>query len=324
MKPHLPKPSTPAMNDPAPQTLIRKVVDACADCDTCRFLMNDDCLFFPALYRLVDNEAKTGRPSSDHELRQLVECCTLCGLCPCPNIRTEVMRAKSAFVDQSGMSLKNRLLVDVQRFGQACGMIPSLAHAALNTRSAKRIAKRLAGIHPDRRLPVPSKESFFAWAKRKGLGDHPVNSRGVAYFSGCTAGYLFPEVAKAAVTVLQRCNISVYVPPQHCCGMPSLVEGDMRTTRRRAGSNVDSILVARRLGYDPVCSCPTCGFLMKVLLKEGACYSDSYQRSVGADGTEIKIPDGTGNGGYSSDLGFGITVGPAMHLETTVTKITAS
>ena len=32
------------------EAIIRRVIDACADCDTCRFLMNEDCLFFPELY----------------------------------------------------------------------------------------------------------------------------------------------------------------------------------------------------------------------------------------------------------------------------------
>ena len=48
------------------------------------------------------------------------------------------------------------------------------------------------------------------------------------------------------------------------------------------------------MGYDPVCSCPTCGFLMKVLMKEGAYHSTPYQQSIGAAEDEIKIPDGRG------------------------------
>ena len=39
-----------------PEAIVRRVIHACADCDTCRHLMNEDCLFFPALYRLVYRE----------------------------------------------------------------------------------------------------------------------------------------------------------------------------------------------------------------------------------------------------------------------------
>jgi glycerol-3-phosphate dehydrogenase subunit C len=58
----------------------------------------------------------------------------------------------------------------------------------------------------------------------------------------------------------------------------------------RIGSNFDILLEAAGAGYDLVCSCPTCGFLMKILIKERACYSDVYQHSVHAGADEIKVP----------------------------------
>jgi glycerol-3-phosphate dehydrogenase subunit C len=44
-------------------------------------------------------------------------------------------------------------------------------------------------------------------------------------------------------------------------------------------------------GYELVCSCPTCGFLMKRLLSEKAFYSEAYQQSVDAGADEIKFPE---------------------------------
>jgi glycerol-3-phosphate dehydrogenase subunit C len=43
-----------------PERKIRKVVDDCADCDVCRYLMDVDCQFFPELYRLWDKEHDDG------------------------------------------------------------------------------------------------------------------------------------------------------------------------------------------------------------------------------------------------------------------------
>lgn len=281
------------------EAIIRNVIDACADCDTCRFLMNEDCLFFPELYRLVDREKESGQAAPDHELKGLVELCTLCGLCPCPNIRNDIIKAKAALVKQNGMPLGNRLLADVQQFGRTCGMVPGLTNAFLSNSSVKEIVKRIAGIHPLRNLPRIPEENFFTWAKDRGLCNTSANKHGVAYFAGCTAGYLFPEVGRAAVMVLEQNDVKVFVPTQRCCGMPTLVEGDFRTTLKRAKSNLDSILTAKDRGFEPVSSCPTCGFLMKVLLKEGAYHSDSFQRSVAAGDDEIKLPDGRGNGQFT-------------------------
>ncbi len=35
-----------------PQKILREVMELCADCDTCRTLMEEDCAFFLELYRL--------------------------------------------------------------------------------------------------------------------------------------------------------------------------------------------------------------------------------------------------------------------------------
>ncbi|MCE5333183.1 MAG: hypothetical protein LLG06_01200 [Desulfobacteraceae bacterium] len=46
-----------------PEDMARAVVEACADCDICRYLMEStSCKVFPELYRLFDKEAeKAGR-----------------------------------------------------------------------------------------------------------------------------------------------------------------------------------------------------------------------------------------------------------------------
>ena len=43
-------------------------------------------------------------------------------------------------------------------------------------------------------------------------------------------------------------------------------------------------------GYDILCSCPTCSFMLRHLLPEGAYYSREYQESAGADPKFIKVP----------------------------------
>ena len=45
----------------APKAWPRAVVEACADCDICRYLMEDTpCRVFPEIYRLYDKEAEKG------------------------------------------------------------------------------------------------------------------------------------------------------------------------------------------------------------------------------------------------------------------------
>lgn len=277
--------------DKTPEQVMREVLAGCADCDTCRFLMDESCLFFPQLYRLFDREAESGQPVSVSELRDLSLLCTLCDLCPCPNIRAEIIKAKTEFVRRDGLSLRLRLLADVQKFGQLTSRMPRLVNSGLALPGIEGLFKKAASIHPSRQVPRLPRESFFRWAGRKGL-DQPVDAfeTKVAYFAGCTAGYLFPQVAEAAVTALENNAVGVYVPPQQCCGMPTMLEGEEHKTLQRAKFNMKSLLSKAEEGYEPVCSCPTCGYMLKSLLSEGAVYSRAYQEAVGAGADEIKVP----------------------------------
>jgi len=276
--------------DISPEGTVRGVMDTCADCDACRFLMDESCLFFPELYRLADRENEGGEPASEAELKELARKCTLCDLCPCSNIRRDIIAAKTGFTSRQGLPLRSRFLADIQRLGEISSHTPRLVNQLLNLPLVEPLLKKCAGVHPLRSLPRMPRESFFCWARRKGLDRKSESEPGVAYFAGCTAGYLFPEVARAAVTVLEYNEIPVHVPWQQCCGMPTLVEGEKPRTMERARFNLETLLARAGEGYTPVCSCPTCGFLFKVLLQEGAVYSRAYQESLGAGPREIKIP----------------------------------
>jgi glycerol-3-phosphate dehydrogenase subunit C len=278
------------------ETTIRRVLDACADCDTCRPLMDQSCLLFPELYRLYDQEKAHGRVANQDELHRLSELCTLCGLCPCADIRTDVIRSKAAWVRAYGMPLPARLLADVQRFGRLGALAPGVLNRFLSLVPVRRAVQKVAGIHPQRRLPRLPGENFFEWARRKGLDQAPGQGPKIAYFAGCTAGYLFPEVARAAVAIMVRNGIAVFVPPQQCCGMPTLLEGDDETTFRRVRANLQTLLETVQEGFEIVCSCPTCGYLMKVLLRERAFYAEAYQQAVGAGSDEIKVPNASAQG----------------------------
>ncbi len=278
-----------------PEKLTRAVVDACADCDVCRDLMDANCLMFSELYRLWDREMDRGAPISSGELRHLVDLCNFCALCPCPNIRSDLMSAKSAFIERDGLSSRVRVVEDVALVSRICGTFPRLTNALFRYPALMSCGNHMMGIHPDRRMPEFPMETFPAWAERHELHRKPEQSghRKAAYFAGCTANYLFPDVAKATVSLLQDNGVDVWYPPQKCCGMPTFLEGDQRLTRKFIRSHIPALFEAVNEGFDIVCSCPTCGFFLKCMLKEGAYYSAEYQASVNADSSVLKVPDET-------------------------------
>ena len=158
-----------------PEKKTRKVVDKCADCDICRFLMDADCLFFPELYRLYDKEIKAGEEITSAELRKLVDLCNFCALCPCPPVRANIIEAKTRFIDRDGLKSGVRTIEDVERVAKLCGAFPQLTNMLLRGKATGDLIKKAAGIHHARQLPTFPGESFPQWAKKKEFQDTSVH-----------------------------------------------------------------------------------------------------------------------------------------------------
>lgn len=149
-----------------PESTARTVVDACSDCDVCRFLMDSDCLMCPELYRLYDKEIETGKNITPEELRKLVDLCNFCALCPCPNIRADIIKAKTQFIDRDGLKFGVRTLEDVERVAKLCGMFPQLTNLLFQNKHTGGLLKSTTGIHKARQIPIFPAQNFPQWAQK--------------------------------------------------------------------------------------------------------------------------------------------------------------
>ena len=280
------------MDNSDPEKAARAVLDACADCDVCRFLMDTSCLFFPELYRLYDREFEGGEKATSREVRALVDLCNFCGQCPCPNIRAGIIEAKTQFIERDGLQFGVRTIEDVERVATLCGAFPRLTNSLFQAKPSGGLLKAAMGIHQSRKMPVFPKETFPDWAKKNKLNVKRAHNpkRRIAYFAGCTGKYLFPEVPKAVVEIFQHNGFEVYFPDQKCCGMPPFLEGDREVTLSFVRFNVERLAEVVEEGYDLVCSCPTCSYMLRTVLGEGAYFSRDYQDLVGGTEKDIRVP----------------------------------
>lgn len=266
--------------------LVMKIFEKCAGksgCDVCRPHMEDDCLFFPELYRLQDECIDKGKPIDGKRVKRLVNLCTLCGLCPCQDVRMLILKTKAALANEKGLSLSTQFIADVQRAGRWGGRLHQTVNGLNKSRLISPCLKKVLKVHPDRQLPEIPKQNFFSWVKKKrdlpgkNPGHHPEK---VVYFAGCSAGYFFPEVGQATVELLEKIGADVFVPEQHCCSMPLLMEGQNHKAMDKIQANVSILTQAVSDGYKLVCSCPTCGYFFKKLLLENAYFSDAAQEPI--------------------------------------------
>lgn len=82
----------------------------------------------------------------------------------------------------------------------------------------------------------------------------------VAYFAGCFANFVAPEIGRAVVEVLRQNGIAVTFPAQRCCGTPWLSQGLVGEVRQRAVANARSL---SRTGGAIVTACTTCALALK-------------------------------------------------------------
>ncbi|HSL60896.1 MAG TPA: heterodisulfide reductase-related iron-sulfur binding cluster [Desulfotignum sp.] len=283
-------------------SLVLEIFKKCAGrsgCEVCREHMEEDCLFFPEMYRRHHLAEESGTSVDEKALASLVDLCTLCGLCPCQDIRVLVLKAKAARAEEKKPPLSARLLSDARQAGQWGTAFSAVINPLNRLNPVSALAKKVLDIHPERSLPVFPKESFFAWAKNRRLSAPAEHTEKdgprIAYFAGCSAGYLFPDVARSAVGLLEQNGIQVFVPSQDCCSMPLIMEGNRKTAQKRIKANLETLGACVQDGYDIVCSCPTCGYFFKNLLKETAYYSDAFQQRANAGSNRMQVPVGSGN-----------------------------
>ena len=202
------------------------------------------------------------------------------------------MEAKTEYMDRYGLKFKIRAIEDVERIGKLGGAIPHLTNLLLRNDLTRRLMEKILGIHRDRNIPGFPKENFLEWIKKrnKKIETGSKENKKVAYFAGCTARYLFPEVAKAVVEVFEKNGIEVYYPEQGCCGMPSMLEGDRNLTLEFARLNVERLARVVEEGYDIVCSCPTCGYMLKNILKTGAYFAPECRETAKGVNELVRIP----------------------------------
>ena len=85
----------------------------------------------------------------------------------------------------------------------------------------------------------------------------------IAYFYGCYTNTNEADVGKATVQVLEANGFEVTLPPQTCCGIPMLGNGDFKGARKMALSNVPSLLKTIRSGSEITFSSTSCGYMIK-------------------------------------------------------------
>ncbi len=271
-------PAAPAFFDPgAVHRELRRVADICHTCRRCYNL----CPSFDVLFRALDRPEVDGEvermPAKD--LGAFSDLCYQCRLCipHCPyypphrwdvDIPRIVLRDRASRVRSQGKpAFHERVLASSDAIGRLATFAAPVVNALLDSRLARVVMEKTLGIHRDRLLPTWADETFLEWwAARGGATEPSPDADGrerVALFVTCAINASAPEVARAAVAVLEKNGCEVAVPAQRCCGMPFLESGDLDSARECRRDNLTTLSPFVRAGYTIVSPGPTCSLTLK-------------------------------------------------------------
>jgi len=212
-----------------------------------RFALEGEQDLTPGFYEAIDN-------------------CLLCKTCVqfCPaktRIDHAVTAARGDYVAQRGLPLSKRLvfgyvLPNRWLFGVALrlaswfqGILPR------GQGRFRHLPQFLSALGAGRAIPEVAPRFLRKILPERNPASAAARYR-VGFFAGCATEYLFPEIGRMIVDVLQNLDCEVvFDRRQGCCGAPVYLSGDFHTGRRMARRNVDALE-----GYDYVVTgCATCG-----------------------------------------------------------------
>ncbi len=197
--------------------------------------------------------------------QHVIDHCVNCGSCheECPsnvNIPKMAIEARSQYVKKFGSPLEHRLVTSIELAGRTTRKFSAVLKKLMGLKAARIAGQAFTGISAQRDFIAFAGRSLFERIRPK-EGDGQTQ---VLYFAGCYASYIRPEIGEAAVKVLKSLGMTVYTPPQHCCGLPMLSKGMIKQAKDKVAQNIAKWRDLLERADHVVITCSSCGLsLMK-------------------------------------------------------------
>jgi Fe-S oxidoreductase len=212
------------------------------------------------LFEMMQGEVITDGFRSE-AVRESLELCLSCKSCKteCP-VGVDMATYKAEFLahyyEGRRRPLRSYVFGLINHWSALAEYVPWLANAFTQTRPFDGWIKRLLGVAQERRLPAFAPKSFRRTFTRKAAD--PARPR-VILWADTFNNYFEPDVAHAAVDVLEAAGFSVDTPRQRlCCGRPLYDHGMLSVARRRLTEILDALASEIEAGTPVVGLEPSC------------------------------------------------------------------
>ena len=273
------------------------LVELCNGCGTCRTTQSD--VMCPT-YRATGEELATtrGRANllraaisgdlpeeelhSDRFHEAVLDLCVGCKGCQsdCPT-GVDLAKLKAELEHQrhehEGASARARLFADIDRLAEWGSRLAPVSNWLAKLPGSDVVAERVLGIAPERDVPEFASESFETWFANRGAAvDAADAAERVVFLPDTYTNYVYPEVGKAAVEVLEAADCHVAVPEGLAPpGRAAVSGGFLDLATERARTNVDALAPLVAEGWSVVTAEPS----------DAAVVQDEYRDLL--DGDEV-------------------------------------
>ena len=171
-------------------------------------------------------------PLRSQELDAALSNCLSCRACSteCPsNVNMPLLKAEMlhARIRRDGLTLRDRMLSDVDGLGRAGCIFPGPANLIMNSGLFRATVGKFLGFAPQRTLPPFAKKRFDHWFARRRSRSTPTRGQ-VVLWDDTFVRYYEPHIGMAAVAVLEAAGFEVVLPAgRKCCGRPAFSQGNL-------------------------------------------------------------------------------------------------
>jgi glycerol-3-phosphate dehydrogenase subunit C len=249
---------------------VDHTLDECIKCNICtsHCPVMDVTDRFPGPKYVGPQAQRFREPQQPSTPDSSVDYCSGCRVCNevCPTgvrIAEINARARAKIVADKGISLRNRMLGRNDLIARIGSAAPTVANLLLHNPVSRFFAEKIMGIAREAPLPRWSERGNLHALLRRRQRSRLRSDKKVVYFHGCATLNYEPFVGLAAVAVLEHQGYEVIVPPQGCCGLPMLSNGEFDAAAGYHQRNVASLAGFARAGIPIVGTSTSCTLTLK-------------------------------------------------------------
>jgi FAD/FMN-containing dehydrogenase/Fe-S oxidoreductase len=209
----------------------------------------------------------------NEEVKEALDLCLACKGClhECP-VRVDMASYKAEFLSHyyaHRVRPRQAYVLGLIRWeARLASRAPRVANLLTQRAPFAPLAKRLAGVAPERSMPAFAPKTFTRWWGERGSagprGSNGGPPRRVVLWPDTFNDHFHPEVAVAAVEVLEAAGFEVVLPAgSMCCGRPLYDYGMLRLARRLLHRVLDGLRDEIRAGTPVVALEPSCGAVFR-------------------------------------------------------------